>query len=464
MSISDNIALFDSKIDKTYWTEQVVNNHTIALLSDENYYKVLQKPYVKVGENSGTSTRYHTNNFAEYFANRRTEDTVAVVNSVKTEDSIPTKISIATYYAYFDARENMGKIAILNRFDQTGPAHENHLDVYGFDETSDEFAFYKKYMADIVISDAGKEKYQVKLPHMHFNTRTQSINFRHHDKANAISIEKLMEYIKDLKAEMNPTALINNLDMGMPFLDLKNSRLTYSSTMLGALQNVISYFETEQRVKPDKFSDYERETVKIMKSLINIDPDAFASGSPSSSGGPVVGPVSGPISGGPAGTPVIGFVSSASAGGSAPTSRLQEYDFRYIIEQLPPLDGLTVVELNEVKSYISKFVRQLDKDEKEQYDRRDDRFYPRNRDFDMKEYRQMYKSYLKYIKGMINLESIRKDLKKYMMIYEVLNERDNVLMSVVSKELLKNLTLNIKVPSDMEKGGVNYDPTVKQPH
>ena len=38
MSVSDNIALFNSKIDKTYWTEQVVNNHTIAVLSDENYY------------------------------------------------------------------------------------------------------------------------------------------------------------------------------------------------------------------------------------------------------------------------------------------------------------------------------------------------------------------------------------------------------------------------------------------
>ena len=37
-------------------------------------------------------------------------------------------------------------------------------------------------------------------------------------------------------------------------------------------------------------------------------------------------------------------------------------------------------------------------------------------------------------------------------------------MSFVSKELLKNLTVNIKVPSNYEKGGVNYDPTTNQPH
>ena len=47
MSVSDNIALFNSKIDQTYWTERVINNHTIAILPDENYYKLLQKPYIK---------------------------------------------------------------------------------------------------------------------------------------------------------------------------------------------------------------------------------------------------------------------------------------------------------------------------------------------------------------------------------------------------------------------------------
>ena len=150
MSVSDNIALFNSKIDQTYWTEQVVNSHTIAVLSDENYYKLLQKPYVKVGENSGTSTRYSTNNFAEYFACKKAEEVVAVVNSVKTQGSIPTKIAVATYYAYLDEKENARKIAILNRFDQTGSPHENHLDVYGYAPTTREYAFYKKYLADIV--------------------------------------------------------------------------------------------------------------------------------------------------------------------------------------------------------------------------------------------------------------------------------------------------------------------------
>ena len=471
MSVSDNIALFNSKIDQTYWTERVINNHTIAILPDENYYKLLQKPYIKVGENSGTSTKYSTSNFAEYFACRKTDDTIAVVNSVKTQASIPTKISVATYYAYYDENERTRKIAILNRFDQMGHPHENHLDVYGAHPTSKEYAFYKKYLADFVIPDAAGEKYQVKLPHVHFNTRSQTVRFNHHDKANAISIEKLMEYIADLKAENDPSAIINNIDMGMPFLDLKNAKLTYSSTMLSALGNIVGFFEAEQRVRPDKFTDYEKETVALMKSLINIDPDTGAaavapSPTPPDSPEPVSGPDGKPVSSPDGGTSGGSTSSSggSSSGISMSVSRLNDNDFRYIIEYLPPLDGLRLVELYEVKSHLSKYINYLEKENKESYREMDVEFVSRRRNREGAEQRKMYKEYLKYVKGMINLESISKDLKKYMMIYEVLNERDNLLMSFVSKELLKNLTMNIKSTGNMEKGGVSYDTSTQQPH
>ena len=205
MGIRESINLFNSKINQTLWTRQelspkgkilkTVTNPVV--LPVENYYKLLQKRFIKVGENSGSVPKFFTNNVAEYFANTKSEETIAVVSSVKTVDSVPTKISIATYY------DEKGDIAILNRFDQAGHPHDNYFDVYGA-RTTEELEFYKKYLADTVFNDpVSGVHYQAYVPHIHFNTASQTVAFGHHDKANAISIQKLIEYISDLKNEMN---------------------------------------------------------------------------------------------------------------------------------------------------------------------------------------------------------------------------------------------------------------------
>lgn len=442
MGIRESIELFNSKIDKTYWTEQVINTRTLVVLPVENYYKILQKSFSKVGENSGTSTKFHTTNLAEYFANTTAEDTIAVVSSVKAVDSVPTKISIATYYAYD------GKIAILNRFDQTGRAHDNHLDVYGVSPTSSEFALYKKYLSDQTIIDpaTGIERYKVTVPHLHFNTKSQTIAFNNHDKANAISIEKLMVYIKDLMSDLNPSSPINTIDMGMPFLDLKKSKLTYTSTMLSSLQNIIEFFDAEKRIKPDKFSEYEKQTIDLMKSLINQTPD-----SPTAS-------ATSPVSGGPSGT-TLGFISSASG---SPVSRLTEDDLEYIAYNQPNLQDLNIAELNDIKTYLSRIIRTIES-ERRDFRKKEDHYYRDDNFWEMRERIKDLKQYLKYVKGMINLESISVDLKKYMSFYNILNERDPLLLNFVSKELLKNLTVNIKPSTAMEKGGVNHESNANQP-
>ena len=455
MGIRESIDLFNSKINQTYWTEQVINTRTLVVLPVENYYKILQKSFSKVGENSGTSVKFHTNNLAEYFANPKTEDTIAFVSSIKAAGPVPTKISIATYYAYDD------KIAILNRFDQTGRAHDNHLDVYGVSPTSPEFAFYKKYLSDKTVSDpsTGAEQYKVNVPHIHFNTRSQTIAFNNHNKANAISVEKLIVYLNDLMADLNPSSIINTVDMGMPFLDLKNAKLTYTSTMLSSLQSIIAFFDAEKRIRPDKFSEYEKQTIDLMKSLINQFPDTPTESSTS------------PVSGGPSGvTPsgtsisstggtTLSFISSSSG---SPVSKLTEEDLKYIIYNQPSLQGLNVSELNDVKSYLSKFIRQVESDRRN-FRKMDDHYYRNDEFWQMQERVKDLKQYLKYIKGMINLESISADLKKYMAIYNILNERDPLLLNFVSKELLKNLTVNIKSTGPLDKGGVNYESDANQP-
>jgi hypothetical protein len=183
-----------------------------------------------------------------------------------------------------------------------------------------------------------------------------------------------------------------------------------------------------------------------MKSLINIDPDAINYMSIGSSS---------------AGSSPLHFISSnTNLNSFTPMSKLKESDFEYILATLPPLNDLSLFELNEVKSHISKTIRQLDKEIPHKLG---DQFYPQEKICETRELKHVYKSYLKYIKGLINLESASKDLKKYMMIYEVLNERDPLLMSFVSKELLKNLTANIKDSKEMEKGGSIYDSSDRQP-
>ena len=84
-------------------------------------------------------------------------------------------------------------------------------------------------------------------------------------------------------------------------------------------------------------------------------------------------------------------------------------------------------------------------------------------DYEIKERLSIYRDYLKYTKGLLNLETMLVDLNKYMQIYEVVNERDPLLMSFVSKNLLENLTINIKPSTDFEKGGISREHNVPQP-
>ena len=158
MSIQNSIDLFNSNINKTYWTRQDTTPSggvakTVArpvVLPIDNYYKVLLKKYVKVGENSGSVPSLDTSNFAEYYAHEPTGETIAVVKSVKVVASVPTKIAIATYY------DQAGEIAIINRFDQTGHPHENRFSVYGSSLTTEQYEFYKKYLSSDVIASLSK--------------------------------------------------------------------------------------------------------------------------------------------------------------------------------------------------------------------------------------------------------------------------------------------------------------------
>ena len=403
MSIQDSINLFNTKINSTLWTRQefsptgrllrTVQNPVV--LPEEKYYKILQKKFVKVGGNTGYVPAFNKQNIADYYANERTGDAIAVVNSVKVVDSVPTEIAIATYY------DHHGDIAILNRFDQTGRPHDNYFHIYGNPLTQDEIDFYKKYLSDRnFVDNQGLEHDQVYVPHIHFNTKSQTLAFSHHDKANAISIYGLTRYLTDLKNDFNPKSLLNTIDMGMPFLDMKKAKVEYTPNMLAEIQKLISYFDAQHRLNPGSFSDYERETIEIMKSLINIDDGNSASekgtNGPSDSG-------TGLVDGGSGGPTDAGLDDSSGDGGSADHGdlmkevtgtadgnvlnqtnsetnhvasnkesgkeatvieeemRLTSADLKYIAKEMPPLEGLNATELGVVKDYISDIIGKYDR-------------------------------------------------------------------------------------------------------
>ena len=470
MSIQDSINLFDSKINQTLWTRQNISPTGKILptvpnpvvLPIENYYKVLEKPFKSVGNNLGTTVIPGTTNYAEYFAYDRTEEVIAVVNSIKYSGSTPTKIAVATYY------DQGGDIAILNRFDQTGRPHDNYFHVYA-PATPAETAFYQNYLADRIFTDnQGVTHYQASVPHIHFNTRSQTLAFGHHDKANAISIASLSRYLADLMADYNPRSPINNLNMGMPFLDFKNARMDFVPTMKSSIENIINFFDENFHISPDKFSDYERETIDMMKSLINIDngntteneSNAPDDGPDDSHGGPTTPPTTPPTSPSPIGpsSPRGGSSGAASSYSHENQPTLTQNDLRYIITSFPDLGNLNTTDLTEVKRYISWVLREASKADKQEKQRG---YYIDDLELHPELIRHC-RVYLKYVKGLLNLKLISKDVEMYQNLHEILSERDPILLSTFSHELLKSLTTKFKKENGFEKGGKNNATTQPQ--
>ena len=205
----------------------------------------------------------------------------------------------------------------------------------------------------------------------------------------------------------------------------------------------------------ENFSDYERETIALMKSLIGIDLDGGVLGaldiSPDSGGPTRIGGGDSSSDGG------VGLIDSGSTDRSSGVKMMSDEQIVQLADNFVFLENADVRTLSEIKKSLSKIIRQLEKerilDNREYY----------NRTGEIKYQIQHYKHYLKYVKGMLNLENILVDTKKYMQIYEIMNERDPHLMSFITKGLLENLTINIKPLTEKDKGGVANERDVRQP-
>lgn len=150
----------------------------------------------------------------------------------------------------------------LFRYDPTGRFnHHNLNDIYEYYENtySDNTAnFYKRFFTE-----------EVEFPHFHFSNRLMAESYGRSAEANAISLDKLIEYIEELRANNNQKHVINNLDFGMPYLDIKKNPNKYKTSidirnLAQALVNnnvnkqINSIFKQTQKLEP---------TTKILRGL-----------------------------------------------------------------------------------------------------------------------------------------------------------------------------------------------------
>lgn len=263
--IEDSIDLFNSRLHRTYLADK---DRTVS--DEEDYYKLLQKNYDfldSVARYCDPKFGKGLENHALYFGDHGTKDAVALVTTTKLVPGCPARVSVGTYF------DNDGKVMIVNRFDPCGRQHENKMKVYG-NLSYEEYEFYKKYLSDNEVCDEKGCHYKVSVPHIHFHTQSQTKMLGNQTMANAISIEGLIRYLDDLMADNDPKSLINNLNIGMPFLDYKQNKSSYLPIMYKKAwelyKEVCRYEELTSGI-----GGHGKEILDIMNSFIELKDEAY---------------------------------------------------------------------------------------------------------------------------------------------------------------------------------------------
>lgn len=274
-TIDDSIKLFTSKKDSSRWVDR---NNKKVLLKENDYYKVLNCPFSFYKSLTGFNQDHNTLVSTKIFVSEDKGLAIAQVASKKLVAKQPIskpnkksikknknndfemKLAIATYLDYD------GELVILNRFDPKGLFdHQNNYDIY---DNLEEKALYEKYFTDYqTVSKTNKVRYYSGHPHFHFNTRLQSEKFCQDTKANAISLENLIRYVRALDKCQTDNSKILNYSLGMPFLDykLKNKQFhshvkqtllglsksnSVSKTMRGFMEDLIMFKESYRNQTP----------------------------------------------------------------------------------------------------------------------------------------------------------------------------------------------------------------------
>lgn len=237
--LCEAIELMQSKKDCAKWAKRLGK----VLLEKEDYYEYLSADFVEYKSMTGFDDKRQTMVSSKIYINEKKSLAIAQVSCQKLvpkvimgmpiDKQMGFEIYLATYL------ERNGKIVLLQRFDQA--ALYDHQNDYSIFQNLELRALAQKYFTDYhTESNCGRIRYFAKLPHFHFNTHTQSKMFSKDSSANAISLDNLIKYIKDLENCNNENSPLLKHNLGLPFLDIKNNEVKYESNVTKTLAKLSS--------------------------------------------------------------------------------------------------------------------------------------------------------------------------------------------------------------------------------
>ena len=123
---------------------------------------------------------------------------------------------------------------------------------------------YEKYFTDEINTEPNGKVYPLShCPHFHFNTASQTEKLGGQEKSNAISINQLIKYLKDLHKCNDPYNPILNNSLGMPFLTYlkQENKYKYISNLYEITVKIKNLYAN---AKNKKLYDYMCELEKII--------------------------------------------------------------------------------------------------------------------------------------------------------------------------------------------------------
>ena len=143
----------------------------------------------------------------------------------------------------------------LFRYDPAGKnAHPNNKEIYAIIEEKyghEAVTFYKYFFTE-----------EVPFPHFHFSNRTMATACQGTSKANAISLDKLIEYVSYLmNIDKHQPHVLNAFDFFMPYLAIRDNHIPYrTSVNVQCLQEALAthtanvqienIFKQTQKIQP----------------------------------------------------------------------------------------------------------------------------------------------------------------------------------------------------------------------
>ncbi len=243
---SDNSTLIQkydavNKAKSTKRTRNTYKQEILTLKRDEDYIDLLTKPKYRYATRSGENKKLKQKILIDFYkdsqqnmyllqSNFSTRKPIIIgKNNLKEypDMSVAMYVAINSKLRIENGSENekikTAELILLSRYD----AYQNFEHFNKIDENTLKYTYFG-------------ESIKEKVPHFHFQSKTQALIYNDTAKCDAISLDNLIKYIIDLIKSKKDSELLFN-DLSMPYLKVKyNPECYHTSGQILELANVIS--------------------------------------------------------------------------------------------------------------------------------------------------------------------------------------------------------------------------------